>query len=363
MANIDPYINKIKSAIYGKDVRSSICDGIKAINTQAESITSAEASRVSAEKTRVSNENTRISRENSRVSSESTRNTQESKRVTAENNRITAFNQLTDKVNKLYDEMKKAIGTGVNFNTIYPVGSIFMSISNTNPSTYFGGTWIAWAQGRVIVGVGSNGSSSYSTADAKGGHEISDHRHSATISGTASPDYTGIPSNNTTGTPSTTSTGTPSTNVSGTPSTNYTGSASGSTGATTLTTSQIPSHAHTLTPIIKSNTEATGYGLSQVAGFKDRVIVSKNTTSGTLTTAYTGSGSSHTHTLNSHTHTMSSHTHTLNSHTHSLNSHTHTMNNHTHSLSAHTHNIPQTSSVATDVRQPYITCYIWQRTA
>ena len=31
--------------------------------------------------------------------------------------------------------------------TIYPVGSIFMSVVNTNPSQFFGGTWVAWGAG------------------------------------------------------------------------------------------------------------------------------------------------------------------------------------------------------------------------
>ena len=348
MANIDPYINKIKSAIYGKDVRSSICDGIKAINTQAESITSAEASRVSAEKTRVSNENTRISRENSRVS--------------AESSRATTFSQLVTKVNNLYDEMKKAIGTGVNFKTIYPVGSIFMSTSNTNPATYFGGTWVAWAQGRVVVGVGSNGTTSYTSANSTGGADARSHYHSSATSGTPSTNTSGTPSNNTSGTPSVTSTGTPSTNVTAGPSVANTGAASGNTGATTLTVSQIPSHSHTLTTIKKCSSEASGYGLTQSVGFKDRPLVS-DSSGGTMTTAYTGSSSSHIHTLNSHVHSLNSHTHTMGSHTHTLNNHTHSLNSHTHTLSSHTHSIPTSTTVSMDMRQPYITCYIWQRTA
>ena len=36
---------------------------------------------------------------------------------------------------------------------IYPVGSIYMSVNDTNPATFLGGTWVRWGQGRVPVGV------------------------------------------------------------------------------------------------------------------------------------------------------------------------------------------------------------------
>lgn len=41
-------------------------------------------------------------------------------------------------------------------NALYPVGSIYMSVNNTNPSTFFGGTWEAWGAGKVPVGVDAN---------------------------------------------------------------------------------------------------------------------------------------------------------------------------------------------------------------
>lgn len=46
---------------------------------------------------------------------------------------------------------------------IYPIGSIYMSVNNTNPSTLFGGTWVQ-LQNRFLLGAGS----SY-TAGATGG--------------------------------------------------------------------------------------------------------------------------------------------------------------------------------------------------
>ena len=45
MANVTTYLNKILSAVYGKDVRQSIYDSINAINTQVEGYVSAEKSR------------------------------------------------------------------------------------------------------------------------------------------------------------------------------------------------------------------------------------------------------------------------------------------------------------------------------
>ena len=35
----------------------------------------------------------------------------------------------------------------------FPIGSIYMSLSNTNPSTYFGGTWVQ-IKDRFILGAG-----------------------------------------------------------------------------------------------------------------------------------------------------------------------------------------------------------------
>lgn len=55
-------------------------------------------------------------------------------------------------------------------NAIYPVGSIYMSVSPTNPSSIFGGTWVAWGAGRVPVGVASD-DEDFSSVEQVGGEK------------------------------------------------------------------------------------------------------------------------------------------------------------------------------------------------
>lgn len=55
------------------------------------------------------------------------------------------------------------------FLAAHPVGSIYFSASAVNPGDQFGGTWVAWGQGRVPLGVGSiqaNTTTSYGSVTA-----------------------------------------------------------------------------------------------------------------------------------------------------------------------------------------------------
>ena len=53
---------------------------------------------------------------------------------------------------------------------VYPVGSIYMSVNSANPSTYLGGTWVAWGNGRVPVGVDAS-DTSLNSAEKTGGEK------------------------------------------------------------------------------------------------------------------------------------------------------------------------------------------------
>ena len=61
-------------------------------------------------------------------------------------------------------------------NALYPVGSIYMSVNNTNPSTFFGGTWGSWGAGKVPVGVDTS-DTNFSTVEQTGGEK----QHTLTI--------------------------------------------------------------------------------------------------------------------------------------------------------------------------------------
>ena len=52
---------------------------------------------------------------------------------------------------------------------VYPVGSIYMSVVETNPAELFGGTWEAIAPGRVLLGAGEYSSIVSYTAGTTGG--------------------------------------------------------------------------------------------------------------------------------------------------------------------------------------------------
>lgn len=88
-----------------------------------------------------------------------------------------------------YDKSVEAMKTAqqVTFDTIYPIGSIYMSVNDTNPSELFGGTWAAWGTGRVPVGVDST-DDDFKTVEKTGGEkthtlttaEMPSHSHAGT---------------------------------------------------------------------------------------------------------------------------------------------------------------------------------------
>lgn len=71
---------------------------------------------------------------------------------------------------------------------IYPVDSIYISVSSENPGTIFGGTWEAFATGKTLVGVDAN-DTDFNAAENAGGSkkvtldttQIPAHKHSYVV--------------------------------------------------------------------------------------------------------------------------------------------------------------------------------------
>ena len=190
-------------------------------------------------------------------------------------------------------------------NKTYPVGSIYISTSSTNPSSLFGGTWTSYGAGRTLVGVGSNGETNYTSAGLTGGNEkislavanLPAHTHSVTPSGTVSSTFKG----------------------------------------TSATLGSAGSHTHSMP--FASTAAANEHGVGSTAqavlngpGFGNRLIV----TGYSLTS---NSAGAHTHTFAAKGSVTSSFAGTK----------------------VNTTSVGSSSSV--DVRNPYITTYMWKRTA
>ena len=233
------------------------------------------------------------------------------------------INNLINENNELKAQVTNLAETSKILNA-YPVGSIYTSTTNTNPGDIFGGTWVSFGSGRTLVGVDTT-QTEFNTVEKTGGNK----------------------------------------------SVGYT--PAGTVGNTALTVAQLPSHNHNI-PALSGSTNSTGnhwhrtfiavnesgpnstrewelfvqHGTIQEAyhsmngnwlgntGTKQSTYVNMNY----LNLANTGSTGNHAHTVT----TNASNTGNQGSN------------------QAHTHNFTGTSSNIS-VINPYITVYMWKRTA
>lgn len=220
---------------------------------------------------------------------------------------------------------------------IYPVGSIYISMNSTDPSTLFGGTWEAFGQGRVLIGAGTgnDGSTSLSFTSGSTGGE---YKHTLSVSEMPSHTHTQNAHIHTVGAHSH---GLNSHTHSYTKATGVAGH--------TLTVAEMPSHNHTISVAVGSATSTSNnYGKITGAPYNAQFISSDYTQQNFHTT---GGGGSHSHDLNtSSANTGASSGSTANSSAFNSGSTTAT-NQNTGGGSSH-NNI-----------MPYISVYFWKRTA
>lgn len=155
----------------------------------------------------------------------------------------------------------------------WPIGSIYLSFNDTNPATFFGGTWERLTGGFLYGCVNNSG-----TGNGTGTSTGASSGNTGSYSGTS-------------------------------------GSYSGKTGSTAISIDQMPSHSHNFWYNTTNSGYATGSSLGTCKTASD-TIQNNGTYDFFIYTQNRGGGKGHTHSIPSHTHSIPSHTHSLNSHTH-----------------------------------------------
>lgn len=69
----------------------------------------------------------------------------------------------------------------ITLDMVYPVGSIYLSTNATNPAVLFGGTWEAYAQGRVLIGAGTGTDSRSEQKTFAAGSTGGEYNHQLTV--------------------------------------------------------------------------------------------------------------------------------------------------------------------------------------
>ncbi|MDD3341461.1 MAG: hypothetical protein PHN72_04680 [Bacilli bacterium] len=231
-------------------------------------------------------------------------------------------------------------------NETYPVGSIYISTSSTSPSTLFGGVWEAYGTGRTLVGI-NTADGNFNTVGKTGGSTTT------TLSAANLPSHThSIPALS------------GSTNAAGAHTHTYseTTSAAGNHNHTfSGTTSSAGAHTHPNHPNVfvdkrySDGASSGGYpSYVNTSGANQRYF---NTQAFDGVYTYTGSAGAHTHTYSGTTTTTGNHTHTFSGTTSSAGNHSHTV-----ATTASTTGATGSASAFSNL-QPYITVYMWRRTA
>jgi hypothetical protein len=104
-------------------------------------------------------------------------------KITGVSNDLSNFKTETDtKFTTTKEELTSLINTTIDntINSIYPIGSVYISLTETNPGTYLKGNWEQFGQGRTLIGegTGDDGSNTMNfTAGSTGGNYEHNHTY------------------------------------------------------------------------------------------------------------------------------------------------------------------------------------------
>lgn len=104
-------------------------------------------------------------------------------KITGVSNDLSNFKTETDtEFTTLKEKLTSLINTTIDntINSIYPIGSVYISLTETNPGTYLKGTWEQFGQGRTLIGegTGNDGSNIMKfTAGSTGGNYEHNHTY------------------------------------------------------------------------------------------------------------------------------------------------------------------------------------------
>ena len=101
---------------------------------------------------------------------------------------------MTKSYGKIYNNKKNVSITPLDIYNLYPVGSIYISVININPTTYFGGVWESFGDGRVLVGVDTSQTEFNKVMKTGGSKYLQEHSHAYTTPSYAGQNLWGLPS-------------------------------------------------------------------------------------------------------------------------------------------------------------------------
>lgn len=207
-----------------------------------------------------------------------------------------------------------------------PVGAILMSTRSANPSTYLGfGTWQQWGSGRVPIGINTS-DSDFNAVEKTGGGK------------TASLNINNIPSHNHT-----------------VPAHNHTVSNDGNHTHPTDVTENMIKHSHTLS-LTTSSAGAHTHGVKYTRTAESGSSIIRPDATGSSVAQATESAGSHTHSVSGYTESST--------HAHAVKVTNETAGSHNHDVTGGSTTTGSTGSGSSfSIMQPYITCYMWKRTA